>query len=287
MRARFWAVACILALTGCATQTAQRGWVQPPIAIPLQSTLQQELQLARTDQLLQRTDLDEVTRAQIHFERGMLHDSLGLRDLARLDFNQSLQIKPDQPDVFNILGVYFTQSGHFDAAYEAFDSVLELKEGHAFAQRNRGIALYYGQRYQLATEDLLAHYAQNPDDPYRTIWLYLTELEIDPVKANADMRKRYDVADRSQWGWEIVAMYLDDLSEVELLNQVARTSEGNVELAQKLCEIYFYMAKRYQHRGDEGSAISLYKMAMAGNVYEYIEHRYAMLELSTVLQNRM
>jgi lipoprotein NlpI len=30
------------------------------------------------------------------------------------------------PEVFNYLGIYLTQAGNFDAAYEAFDSVLEL-----------------------------------------------------------------------------------------------------------------------------------------------------------------
>ncbi len=287
MRTRLWALALLISLAGCATKSEHTGWSQPPVATPLQSTLQQELQLARIGQLLQRDDLDETTRAQIHYERGMLHDALGLRELALLDFNQSLHYKPDQADVFNIMGVYYTQKGYFDGAYEAFDAVLELKTGHPFAQRNRGIALYYGQRFDLARDDLLEHYQHNPNDAYRTLWLYLTELEIDPEQAQLSMQARYDAADHSQWGWEIVAMYLGLITEVDLLNHVAITHENNTDLAEKLCEVYFYMAKRYHYNGDFGSAKLLYSMAMAGNVYEYIEHRYAILELSVLSYNRM
>ncbi len=48
------------------------------------------------------------------------------------------------PEVFNYLGIYLTQAGNFDAAYEAFDSVLELDPTYNYAHLNRGIALYYG-----------------------------------------------------------------------------------------------------------------------------------------------
>lgn len=67
------------------------------MAIPLQPTIQQQIQLARIDQLMKRDDLDNDTLAQMFYERGLLNDSLGLRDLARLDFNQSLSMRPNQP----------------------------------------------------------------------------------------------------------------------------------------------------------------------------------------------
>ena len=53
-------------------------------------------------------------------------------------------------------------------------------------------------------------------------------------------------------------------------------------LAQRLTEVYFYMAKRHQQEGDFAGAISLYKLALAGNVFEYVEHRYSFLELSRI-----
>ncbi len=98
------------------------------LAVPLQPTLQQEVILARMEQILASRALTDDERAQLLYERGVLYDSLGLRALARNDFSQALAIRPDMPEVFNYLGIYLTQAGNFDAAYEAFDSVLELDQ---------------------------------------------------------------------------------------------------------------------------------------------------------------
>lgn len=272
----------VLFLTGC-TATSSTQWAFPPMAVPRQPTLQQEIQLARLDNLLQRNDLNDASRAQVHYERGLLHDSLGMRDLARLDFNQSLSLKPDQPDVFNILGVYFTQSGHYDAAYEAFDSTLELDSKHVFAERNRGIALYYGGRFSLAHEDLIAHYYDDVNDAYRSIWLYLVELDLfGRQEADKLLSARLSFSDQSDWGWQIARLLLDDVSEGEFFRELTLTSEDNQQLAQRLCEGYFYLAKKYQFAGNLDNAVALYKLSMSGNIYEYVEHRYALLELSRI-----
>lgn len=271
-------IAGLLLLTGCTSQ-----WTFPPMAVPLQPTLQQEVHLARIDQLLARDDLSDDARAQLHYERGLLHDSLGMRDLARLDFNQSLSLKPDQPDVFNILGVYFTQTGHYDAAYEAFDSTLELDNTHTYAERNRGIALYYGGRYRLAYQDLLTHYQDDVDDPYRVIWLYLVERDWkgdDAAKTN--LAERIEHSDQLDWGWQLARMFLGKVSERELLEQLATQASDNQVLAERLCEAYFYLAKHYQHLGNQDKAVALYKLAMSGNVYAFVEHRYALLELNRI-----
>lgn len=282
-RFKFACIAMIMVLAGCST-ASQSSWTHPPMPVPFQPSIQQQIQLARIDQLLKRNDLDGNTLAQIYYERGLLHDSIGLRDLARLDFNQSLSLKPDQPDVFNILGVYFTQSAHFDAAYEAFDSTLELNLRHPFAQRNRGIALYYGARYDLAHEDLIAHYQQNVNDPYRVIWLYLVDLEREPETAKDKLRQRYEAADIQEWGWQVVRMYLGEVSESEFLGQITSDSEDNEMLAERLTEAYFYLAKQYHYQKDYQSALLLYKLALSGNVYEFVEHRFSLLELSRLMK---
>ena len=85
----------LMILAGCATKSSTQNtqWVYPPMAIPLQASVQQEVQIARLTQLLQRTDLSDEVRAKMLFERGNYYDSVGLRDLARLDFTQSLSFE--------------------------------------------------------------------------------------------------------------------------------------------------------------------------------------------------
>ncbi|CAA2930352.1 Lipoprotein NlpI [Arsenophonus endosymbiont of Bemisia tabaci Q2] len=146
----------------------------------MQSTLQQEVILARMEQILASRSLSDDEYAQLLYERGMLYDSLGLRALARNDFTIALPIRPDVPEIFNFLGIYFIQASNFAAAYEAFYSVLELDPTYNFARMNQGIALYYGGRYRLAQGDLLEYYRQDPNYPFRSLWLYLVEKEIKP-----------------------------------------------------------------------------------------------------------
>nr|MBA2815972.1 Polyribonucleotide nucleotidyltransferase [Candidatus Pantoea persica] len=162
---RWCFVATAITLAGCSNSNWRKNEV---LVVPLQPTLQQEVILARMEQILASRALTYDERAQLLYERGVLYDSLGLRDLARNDFSKALSMKPNMLEVFNYLGIYLTQAGHFDAAYEAFDSVLELDPTYNYAHLSRGIALYYGGRYKLAQGDLQAFYQDDPSDPFRS-----------------------------------------------------------------------------------------------------------------------
>jgi lipoprotein NlpI len=216
----------------------------------------------------------------------VLYDSLGLRALARNDFSLALSVRPDMPEVFNYLGIYLTQAGNFDAAYEAFDSVLELDPTYNYAHLNRGIALYYGGRYKLAQDDLLAFYQDDPNDPFRSLWLYLDEREMDADKAKVALQQRYDKAVRDQWGWKIVEFYLGNISESTLMDSLKADATDNTSLAEHLSETNFYLGKHYLSLGEKDDAEALFKLTVANNVHNFVEHRYALLELALLGQTQ-
>ncbi|MDR5609262.1 MULTISPECIES: lipoprotein NlpI [unclassified Arsenophonus] len=278
---RWLYTAAIVYIVGCSSENWRKNEV---FAVPLQPTLQQEVILARMEQILASRSLSDDEYAQLLYERGVLYDSLGLRALARNDFTMALAIRPDIPEVFNFLGIYFTQAGNFDAAYEAFDSVLELDPTYNFARMNRGIALYYGGRYRLAQGDLLAYYRQDPNDPFRSLWLYLVEKEIKPKMAQANLLSRYNQAEKGQWGWNIVEFYLGKISEKTLIVRLKENSTDNTSLAEHLSETNFYLGKYYLSLGDNDNAIALFKLTVASNAHSFVEHRYALLELALLGQ---
>ncbi|MDX7990216.1 lipoprotein NlpI [Xenorhabdus sp. Reich] len=280
---RWCYVAAIFLLVGCGST----GWRKNElIAIPLQPTLQQEVILARMEQILASRSLTEDEYAQLLYERGVLYDSLGLRALAQNDFSVALSIRPDIPEIFNYLGIYFTQAGNFDSAYEAFDSVLELDPTYNYARMNRGIALYYGGRYRLAQDDLQAFYQDDPNDPFRSLWLYLVEDKIDPKVAMTNLSHHFDKANRGLWGWNIVEFYLGKISEKTLMERLQQNSADNTSLAEHLSETDFYLGKHYLSLGDEDSAAALFKLTVANNVHNFVEHRYALLELALLGQRQ-
>ena len=133
-----------LMLSGCSTP----GVVTPTLVlpVPMQVSYQSELGIARLGQMLNAPGLTPEQRAELFFQRGVVFDRVGLRAMARLDFNRALREQPDFADAYNLNGVYLTQNQEFDEAYESFDSALELAPDYVYANLNRGIALYYGGR---------------------------------------------------------------------------------------------------------------------------------------------
>ena len=280
---RWCYVATAILLAGCSNADWRKNEV---LAIPLQPSLQQEVMLARMEQILASRALTDDERAQLLYERGVLYDSLGLRALARNDFSQALAIRPDMPEVFNYLGIYLTQTGNFDAAYEAFDSVLELDPTYSYARLNRGIALYYGGRYALAQDDLQAFYQDDPNDPFRSLWLYLAERELNQEQALEALSQRYNKANRSQWGWNIVEFYLGKISEKTLMERLQADATDNTSLAEHLSETDFYLGKHYLSLGEKSSASALFKLTVANNVHNFVENRYALWELARLGQEQ-
>ena len=261
---RWCFVATALTLAGCSNSAWRKSEV---LAVPLQPTLQQEVILARMEQILA--------------SRALTDDAL-----ARNDFSQALAIRPDMPEVFNYLGIYLTQAGNFDAAYEAFDSVLELDPTYNYAHLNRGIALYYGGRDKLAQDDLLAFYQDDPNDPFRSLWLYLAEQKLDEKQAKEALKQRFEKSDKEQWGWNIVEFYLGNISEATLMERLKADATDNTSLAEHLSETNFYLGKYYLSLGDLDNATALFKLAVANNVHNFVEHRYALLELSLLGQDQ-
>ncbi|WP_319782183.1 lipoprotein NlpI [Oceanisphaera sp. IT1-181] len=268
-------VSCLL--LGCsASQTVTPTLVLP---IPMQVSYESELGIARLGQMLNSPGLTPQQRAELFFQRGVIFDRVGLRAMARLDFNRALRERPDFADAYNLNGVYLTQNQDFDEAYESFDSALELAPDYTYANLNRGIALYYGGRPALAARDLKVFLDEEPTDPYRLLLWYLALEKIDPKSALLSLKNHQVQYGSDEWAWDIVNVYLGTVDEEQLLNRIAEESVDNQELAERLCEAYFYLAKRAQHNGEPQQAEVYFKLAIATNVYDFVEHRYSLLEL--------
>ena len=277
-------IAIIFVLAGCNNLDVRSNNI---LAVPLQPRLEQQIMLMRMEQILANAALSDDDRVGLLYERGRIYDHLGLYVLAQSDFSQALSIRPDIPQIFNYLGKYFMRESNFDIAYEAFDSVLELEPTNISVGFDRGIALYYGARYELAQDDLLRFYQINPENPFVIIWLYIVEKEVNANLAYSQFLQRYSlVTDRRHWGWLVTDFYLGKLSDKSLLIKLQKEIKDNTSLAEHLSETYFYLGKYYLGLGDTNSAISLFKLAIANNAYSSAGHRYSSLELTLLGQKQ-
>ncbi len=249
------------------------------IAEPLMVNYKSEVALARMTEVLQSVEVTDEQRAELFYNRGVIYDSVGLRSLARLDFNRALRLKPDMVDAYNFLGIHMTQLQEFDRAYEAFDSALELAPDHEYAYLNRGIALYYGERAHLAVDDLTVFYQKKKHDPYRLLWLYLIEQSVDNQLAMSNLKQRMTLIDDNVWAKNIIRLYAGELSHKAFIRDITIGVGSNKEFSERLCEAYFYLGKLTLLHGDKRAAANFFKLALSTNVYEFVEHRYARLEL--------
>ncbi|MDF7667122.1 hypothetical protein PT273_04590 [Orbaceae bacterium ESL0727] len=267
-------IATIL-LSGCSSS------LPPPVlAVPEQVSYDDEVKIAQLSQQLARRDIDNVTRMQLYFERGIVYDSLGFKAFAQSDFSTLLNYNPDIPDVYNFLGTYALRDGDFEAAFLALNTTLELDNNYAFAYLNRAIALYRTGHYQSAKQDAFKFYQYNVNEPIRILWLYLIETETDSKDALKMLQKRYDqMSDKTVSGGDIIAFYLGRIKEDKLMQNVQKGVENNRQLAERLCETYFYLGKYYQNKGDNERAKLLFKYALANNIYNFVEHQQALYEM--------
>jgi len=255
------------------------------LAEPLQVNYQTEIMLMRYSQLILDAKDDRSRQARYFYERGLLADSMGLRSLAHADFQRALTLQPDFVPAYNFIGLYMTQTEQFDEAFDAYDSIAQLDPENNYVFLNRGIALYYGERYALAIDDLVNAYNEAPNDAFRTLWLYYPEYQVNAEQALKSVQARYNQHLDDNWSWNIVALYTQTLTETELLDKLLEGLDKNEPsynkiLAHRLTETYFYLGKYKALMNDNSAAASYFKLALANNVYEFIEHGYARLELA-------
>lgn len=249
------------------------------IAEPLAINFKSEIAIARYSEVLNKVKISDEQKAQLLYERGVAYDNVGLRSLARYDFTQAIKLQPTLTDAYNFLGIHFTQLKEFGEAYQKFDSVLELSPGHEYAHLNRGIALYYGDRPELAAQDFINFHYKQSDDPYRLLWLYLAEYEVDPILAKQKLEQRAKNVNERTWAKQVIYLFLGEISQTEFIGDLTVDINSTKELTDRLCEAYFYLGKHNQNQDNFGAAANFFKLSISTNVFEFIEHRYARLEL--------
>ncbi|KTF13484.1 lipoprotein NlpI [Pseudoalteromonas sp. H105] len=276
-----FAAVAFFSLSACQTTTPAKltPVLNVPFSAPLASDFRSEIAIARHTELLKRADLTTEQQAMLYYDRGMLFDSLGMSTLAHYDFNRAVKMKPDLAEVYNFLGIHHTLMQQYEKAYESFDSALELNEQHQYAYLNRGIALYYGERHYLATQDFKTFVANSAQQPFPILWQYLAQSNLDKTQALIDLKANAQGVDETVWGYQIIALFLGEIAEDEFLAGIVEGVQSEREYTRRLCEAYFYLAKIYQAKGELNHAVEYFRLALATNVHEYIEYKYARLEL--------
>ncbi|WP_159084674.1 lipoprotein NlpI [Dongshaea marina] len=252
----------------------------PPMALPLQSTQQDQWAVFQLGHLLAQKDLEQVEQARLHYERGVIWDRLGQGALALVDFNRSLRLRPDFADVHFSLGLYLLQNNKIPQSYDEFDSAIELNPDEFEVYLQRGVALLYGRRPQLAIDDFQWLLNHHPYFAEAALWRYLARYKDDPDRAIQELKSWQQNSQSKGLVLSLSHYYLGELPHRELLTQSVALSSNNRTLAEHLCASYFYLGKYQQLKGNNQLANYFFRLAIAQNSYAQPTHRYALLELA-------
>lgn len=282
---RIWLlnIFALLILSGCVNRNTD---LIAPSRLPLsevspQLRFEQEVMLVRLSQVLQEAELNDSERAELHFERGVIYDSLGLWSLARSDFTQAVEYNPKMAAAYNYLGLYLLLDDDYESSVDAFNAVLHLDPNYDYAHLNRGLLFYYSGRYAEAQRDLLYFYEADKTDPYRVLWLYFNELEFSPRAAKDNLLARSNGISEEFWGSNIVDYILGKFTLEQLRYKMNAQGQPNTaQYAEILTETYFYLAKQTLKMNQVNDAISFFRLAAANQVYNFVEYRFALFELA-------
>ena len=280
---------CVTLVAGCASneRTSDPLMASLFLAEPEMVSTKSQIAVARYTDMLYRIELSEKERAELLFQRGLAYDAMGLISLARMDYIEALELNPALPDAHNSIGVLYIQAGMYMLAYESFDSTLEINPDYDFAVLNRAIALYYGERNELALTDTLEYLLKDPTDPFRLLWHYIVYSQTtDNASALLLLRNARVLLPIDNWATTLVDFYLGNASESDVIGSLLRDVNSQTQLNYRLCEAYFYLGKHSAAVGNMTKAENYFKLSLGTNVYEYVEHKYSRIELANVRRAR-
>lgn len=272
----------LLLLTGCASQQANMTTQHQSammIAEPVQADIRLQKALVQLDQLLLASDLSTDEQAELFYRRATVNEALGLDALAFYDYHQAIQANPRFAKAYNALGVFYASQGEFDKSFEAFDAALELDADNLYPQLNRGIALFYAERFRLAEKDLDA-FSQVQSNPtlYR-LWQYFIKRQLNQVQAEQFLQQQIESIDPTDWNRSLLQVIAGQLPEGAMWQQITAGLNNQQQLTERLCEVYFYLGKWHALEGRKQTAANYFKLSLSTNIYQFIEHRYSRVEL--------
>ncbi len=185
---------------------------------------------------------------------------------AVIECQKSLQIKPDDPDVLNILGIAFGQQGKYDEAIKCFSKTLQIKPDFAMAHSNIG----YAFACQGDVNEAVLHFTESLRlDPCSvSTHYYLGRILAKSGKANEAV-KHFEDAIRLKPDWtepmNDLAWFLAASKE-----NTARNPDKAIKLARRVCELTDYknpelldtLAVAYAAAGDFNKAVETAEKAL-------------------------
>ncbi len=273
-------------LSGCAqtySSSASSDHINPSyvhIIKPYIISDKEQYAVLSINEALKNLKLNEQQRAQLYYESSIFYSMMGLNHFSRMTLMQAIMQANNVSSFYSSMGLNLALTGNYLEAFDAFDSAIELDSVNDSIYFFRGIVLFYGKRYVNARQDFAKYYHKNIHDPYRLLWLYYVEKQLQNEDADQKLRERYRLMVGAKENHLVgaIEVILGLKSEQEFWDQVL-TGVEEAKYPEVLCESYYYLGKYHQLLGHTNMAKDYFKLALMTHVTYFVEFNLAEMEL--------
>jgi tetratricopeptide (TPR) repeat protein len=234
--------------------------------------------LGDTDKAL--ADYEEATRAApdqagAWLDRGALLMERGSMEAAIESFDKTIALNPRSIEAYNNRGAAESQNGDFTRAAADLDTALRLGPSHEGAYGNRGFVRLALGDFAGAAADFSALASRNPGDPYRVLWRHLARLRAGV--ADDGFAREATTLGSGPWPGPLLALFAGALDRATVTTQGMQVEPS--QLAERQCELQFYVAEFALATNDPATAAPLLREAVASCPVGLLERAGAIGEL--------
>jgi lipoprotein NlpI/Zn-dependent protease len=226
-------------------------------------------------------ELDEAVRlkpdwADAHAKRGALLTARRRLDEAVADQRTALELDPNNVEAHLGRGRALCLQGRYEEALIDCASAIRLRPDDARAQRGIGILQFCAGRFDDAAASLSRSARLDPYDAYAVLWLHLARARAGEDDAR-DYRESARRLNHRAWPAPLVALELGELGVAEVLAAATAGDAGTHR--GRLCEAAFFRGEQALLRGETGEAEALLREALEKGPGHFVEQVAAEIEL--------
>jgi len=219
--------------------------------------LREALRIARTNvpaalKLCDRAVADFPTNTHPLTARARLLDRLHRYEDAIRDLSAALKLDSRTATLWQARGEVNFKAGHFKESVADFDRVIQLAPDQAPHHWQRGISLYYADRFTDGRKQFELHQSVNPNDVENAAWHFLCAAREQGVTNARNLMISVGPDGRAPMP-EIYALYRGTGS-VERVLSVARASANDARQRDALLYAHLYLGLYFDALGDRAKA---------------------------------
>lgn len=230
--------------------------------------------IAACTRAIESGQLSQASLAVTYMNRGVEWRHKGEDDRAMADYNQAIQLNPNDAMTYNDRGNVWVDKGDFEHAMADYNQSIRLDPNYIKAYSNRGVIRYEGGNWADAAADFARAHESNAKDGHTVLWQALVGMH-QPDSGWAARLAEEAKGLSQDWPMPLVSLYEGQITPDQLLAAAGDLTAD----PDRLCDVGFYFGEWKLSHGQAQEAVAYLKKAQSNCPHYYSEYETAVAEL--------